>query len=318
MRNSIFGGAAVLSLAIMVTGCGQQNANGPEVVTDRGPAATAEAAGPKVFHENWPEKVPSKGLAKGMALPLETFMTSYADEIAVQQARDIAETSCMRRYGFTNWRTEDLGVSPPVADNASNMPRRYGLSILAEAEQYGYHTPNQAVESTPPPEQEVPEAATVLQGKEGTELVKSFKGDALPEGGCTGEVNREVGDLDTGLVEQLSAESFEKSQATPAVKAAMGAWSSCMKGRGFEAATVWDTDELVGVQGPTATDKEIGIATADVECKEETNLIKVWFDQESVIQRELIKGNQASLSGARTLSDKTLGAAARLSATAGS
>ncbi|HEX5566694.1 MAG TPA: hypothetical protein VFY14_07155 [Streptomyces sp.] len=217
---------------------------------DDGQAAQSAPYQPRVVKENWPEKVPTRGLTKGMVLPLEEYMVSYAEEIAVQQARDNAEISCMRRYGFTDWRTEDLGTSPPLADNAANMPRRYGLNDLAEAQKYGYHPPGTGPESTPPPEQETPEANTVLLGSNRGEEVDSFKGKDLPEGGCNGEVDRTVGTLDADLVEQLSGESFERSQRTPAVKGAMAQWAACMKGRGPQVATVWDTTEVVDVLGP--------------------------------------------------------------------
>ncbi|WP_333733177.1 hypothetical protein [Streptomyces sp. IBSBF 3010] len=314
MRRSLQASAATLCLSALVAGCGQSVDGSSTIDTKNVSAASPESPGPRVLHEKWPEKVPSRGLAKGLALPLEAFMTSYADEIAVQEARDVAETACMRRYGFTDWRTEDLGVAPPVSDNASNMPRRYGLSILAEAKEYGYHVPSTGTESTPPPEQEAAGAATVLRGADGSQKVMSFKGSALPEGGCTGEVNRKIGTLESHVVEELSSESFLQSQQEPAVKTAMAAWSGCMKDRGYDTPTVWDTDELVGVQSQTPTDKEIAIAVADVECKQETDLIKIWFDQESAIQRQLIKKNQASLSGARQKAEKTLDVASGVTA----
>ncbi|MFD3658939.1 hypothetical protein [Streptomyces sp. NPDC058620] len=287
------------------------------MVTAGGPAeAESEAATPKVFRENWPAKVPAAGLAKGMALPLEQFMASYADEIAVQQARDVAEMSCMRRYGFTNWKTEDLGTSPPPADNASNMPRRYGLTVLAEAKDYGYHVPDSGKESTPPPEQDVPDAETVLQGLKGGAEAKSFKGKELPEGGCSGEVNRKVGALDTALVEELSGKSFERSQQTPTVKAAMSEWAACMKTRGYNVETVWDASDLVATNGFTASDKEIAVATAEVECKENTNLVKVWFAEESAIQQQLIADNKPALARAQTRSKGTLNTASTVNSKA--
>ncbi|ALO09072.1 hypothetical protein AQF52_3478 [Streptomyces venezuelae] len=256
--------------------------------------------------------MPTRGLAKGLALPLEVYMPSYSDEIAVQQARDTAETACMRRYGFTNWRTEDLGTAPPLAANASNMPRRYGLTDLAEAKEYGYRPPHPGRESTPPPERDAADAVTVLQGRQGGSEVTSFKGTALPEGGCDGEVNRKVGTLDANLVERLSGESFERSQETAAVKEAMGKWSQCMKDRGHQVSTVWDTDKLHSPAAGTAGSEEIQLATDDVECKTSTGLVKVWFDEETAIQKQLLKDNKPSLDAARSQKDRTLSTASAI------
>ncbi|MFD8010499.1 hypothetical protein [Streptomyces sp. NPDC058955] len=298
----------------MLAGCGQQTNDAPPVQRTPAPAADPAQPGPKVFRENWPDKVPARGLAKGLALPLEAYMPSYADEIAVQQARDIAEIACMRRYGFDDWRTEDLGTAPPLAANASNMPRRYGLTDLTEAKEYGYRPPHPGRESTPPPELDAPDAVTVLHGRQEGSTISSFKGKALPEGGCTGEVNRKVGTLDADLVERLSAESFERSQETPAVKAAMGQWSQCMKDRGYQVNSVWDTDKLHSPAAGTASSEEIKLATADVECKTTTDLVKVWFDEETAIQKQLIKDNESSLGQAQSQNGNTLSTASAINA----
>lgn len=313
MRRSLIP-LTTAAMAVLITGCGQQTSEDATVKDGNAPAASPAPPGPKIFRDNWPDRVPTHGLTKGMALPLETYMVSYAEEITVQQARDNAEISCMRRYGFDSWRTEDLGTSPPPADNASNMPRRYGLSDLAEAQTYGYRTPPTGRESTPPPDQDTPDAATVLLGRQGAGKVTSFKGKDLPEGGCVGEVNRKVGSLDAELVERLSGESFESSQQTPAVTAAMAQWSSCMKDRGHRADTVWDTDELFTSGGDTAGREEIKIATDDVECKTTTGLIKVWFDEETAIQKQLIEDNKQALNSVRSRQDKTLSNASGINA----
>ncbi|MFE5593055.1 hypothetical protein [Streptomyces sp. NPDC056549] len=303
----------------MLAGCGQQTIDDPPAHNAAAPAADPTqpgSPGAQVFRDNWPAKVPTRGLAKGLALPLEAYMTSYSDEIAVQQARDNAEIACMRRYGFANWRTEDLGTAPPLADNASNMPRRYGLTDLAEAKEYGYRPPHQGRESTPPPERDAPDAVTVLQGRQGGNEVTSFKGTALPDGGCAGEVNRKVSTLDANLVERLSGESFERSQETAAVKAAMGQWSQCMKDRGHEVKDVWDTDKLYSPAAGTASSEEIKLATDDVECKTATGLVKVWFDEETAIQKQLVKDNNASLEGARSRWNSTLATASAINTAA--
>lgn len=304
------------SLAAFLAGCGQQATDTPPAQKTPAPAADPAQPGPKVFRENWPDKVPTRGLAKGLTLPLETYMPSYADEITVQQARDTAEIACMRRYGFDNWRTEDLGTAPPLAANASNMPRRYGLTDLAEAKEYGYRPPHPGRESTPPPELYAPDAVTVLQARQGGSTITSFKGKALPEGGCIGEVDRKVGTLDADLVERLSAESFERSQETTAVKAAMGQWSLCMKDRGYQLNNVWDTDKLHSPAAGTASSEEIELATADVECKTTTNLIKIWFDEEAAIQKQLIKENQSNLDKARSRKNSALSSASAINTAA--
>lgn len=316
VRRRLLVPLVAVSLAMVSAGCGQGQQENPQTVVDNGSAAESAAQGPTIFKDNWPEKVPTSGLAKGLVLPLESYMISYAEEIAVQQARDSAETACMNRFGFEGWRTEDLGTSPPPADNASNMPRRYGLTDPAQARTYGYHLPSAGPESTPPPEQDTAEAATVLTGQNGSERLASFKGEELPEGGCTGEVGRKVAVPDVALVERLNTESLELSQRTPAVEAAMVRWASCMKDRGYQVNTVWETAEVAGAESETADQQEIEVATAEVDCKQETGLVKVWFAEETTIQKRLVEENQQALKGAESQLGKTLEKAAAVNRSA--
>ena len=90
-----------------------------------------------------------------------------------------------------------------------------------------------------------------------------------------------------------------------------------MKGRGHQVATVWDTTEVVNVLGPTAGDEEIKIAVADVECKQQTGLIRIWFDEETAIQKQLVAGDRAALDRARARTDKTLSKAAAVNGAVG-
>lgn len=270
--------------------------------------------GPEVSHKGWPEAVPSKGLAAGMVLPLEKYLSTYPEEIAVQGARDTVETSCMKRHGFRDWRTEPLGVLPPPGNTAANMKRRYGLSDLAVAEKYGHHLPQDSVGRAVPRKAETAEAASVLRGvtHEGKRL-RSFGGVSVPKGGCTGETLDRVGILDDPLAEELNGQSFLLSQEKPAVKQAMADWSRCMKESGFDVATVWDMEEVYDEMSATVTDAEIASAVAEVKCKQETGLIEVWFQEEVKIQQGLIKGNRKDLSAAKARNEDVLKRAAAVS-----
>ncbi|RMI44817.1 hypothetical protein [Streptomyces triticirhizae] len=73
---------------------------------------------PQISRDGWPEEVPSRGLTAGMRLPVEDYLSSYAEMITLLQARDTAEIACMVSSGFTNWETEPLGTSPPPENNS--------------------------------------------------------------------------------------------------------------------------------------------------------------------------------------------------------
>ncbi|MFI8837003.1 hypothetical protein ACIGPN_39435 [Streptomyces afghaniensis] len=50
---------------------------------------------PVVNKENWPERIPTSGLTKGLSLPLEAYMPSYEDQVTVEQAANDLQQSCM-------------------------------------------------------------------------------------------------------------------------------------------------------------------------------------------------------------------------------
>ncbi|MEV6105010.1 hypothetical protein AB0M28_09875 [Streptomyces sp. NPDC051940] len=303
--------------AAMLTACGTSPA---EVVSSEASPSAAERPTPhmpEVVKKNWPPAVPQRGLTRGMVLPLEKYMVTYAQEVAVQQARDITEIRCMASFGFTDWETEPLGTSPPVAATAANMPLRYGVSDLEDARKYGQHPPQLGYESTPPPSREDPQAVEVLNGmKADGQPLTEKNGRPVPEDGCLGKVGRDVGNLDVSLVERLNGDSFTESQKAPTVLRAMSKWSACMKDKGYDVNTVWGISDRVGTTGDAASGEEVAITVADVECKTTTSLVQTWFDEEEAIQKRLIADNAPALEASRTKAAEVTATADRLIATA--
>ncbi|WP_344290375.1 hypothetical protein [Streptomyces synnematoformans] len=313
MRRTLYAVAAV-SVSLLA-GCGGQESGRPDAVVPERAGEQARPQGATVVQEDWPPAVPASGLTKGMVLPLEKYMVTYAEEMAVQEARDNIELLCMRRFGFSDWATEPIGTSPPPASTAANMPRRYGLTDLAVARQYGQHPPETGSESTPPASREDPAALAVYEGvkKDGTEL-KSYNDRTVPEDGCLGEVQKTLPNIDPTLVEELNARSFTESQGVPAVREAMDVWSSCMNVRGFDVASVWDVENLYDETTTSASQDEIRLAVAEVECKQQSDLVGVWFREESAIQERLITENKEPLELAQTIRQEALTDARKVNA----
>ncbi|GGX06905.1 hypothetical protein [Streptomyces lomondensis] len=93
------------------------------------PDTTENAADgrPIVNKENWPEKVPTRGLTKDLTLPLEAYMASYEDQVTIEQAANDLKQSCMKDYGI-DLTLPRAGANPPPSDNDVNIERRYGIS----------------------------------------------------------------------------------------------------------------------------------------------------------------------------------------------
>ena len=118
-------------------------------------------------------------------------------------------------------------------------------------------------------------------------------------------------------IEALAAqdESCQRLMSVPgvgpiissAVVAAIGRWSACMKDKGRKASDPYRAME----QGLVETDTQDSIALAldDIDCKEQTRLIEVWFKEESAVQKRLIKENKDQLDVVKTRTRDVLTAA---------
>ncbi len=259
--------------------------------------SSAQQAGPKAA---WPSAVPTTGLTKGMVLPLEAYMVSYPDEVSITQAVNRLEATCMAGYGFT-YVPLPPGSNPPPSPDDANMSRRYGIADPAQARAYGYHLPSG--NNTPPAPRQLSAAErTVLTGEsspgaEGTAQATSYHGTPLPPEGCTGYASRAVGArFNTSLVDQLDVDSLNTAQNEPRVKTALGLWSACMKTKGYSVDIPFHAPQLTSAGiNPTADSEEIAVATADVTCKQQTDLVATWFAADKVVQQQEIAQHRSVL-----------------------
>ncbi|MFE2940760.1 hypothetical protein ACFXKG_17125 [Streptomyces sp. NPDC059255] len=311
--------ATVMLAAILLSSCSQ-----PE------PSSGAAAKETQADRSEWPEELPSSGLVKGLELPLEGYMVSYADQVVIDSALRTLQTECMAEYGFT----VDLprpGVNPPASSNSMNIERRYGITDRAQAEKYGYLLPPEqqkyTAEQTPDlPNIQVevltgrtkPEPLAPPTGSDGaysgsgdqTKPARAeYDGKKLHEGGCVGWAKRKLklNESDAGFVVQLASTGISESRPHQPVEKAITKWSACMKGKGHAASDPYRAMEQ-GLGG-TDTDDSIALALDDIDCKEQTRLIEVWFKEESAVQKQLIKKNKDQLTAVERRMKEVLTAA---------
>ncbi|MFD5232494.1 hypothetical protein ACFWJ5_29030 [Streptomyces qaidamensis] len=288
------------------------------------PATTQNAADgkPTGNKENWPKKTPTTGLTKNLTLPLEAYMASYEDQVIIEEAADDLQQSCMKDYGI-DLTLPQAGANPPPSDNDANIERRYGISDRAEAEKYGYELPpalrehtEQTMRDLSGVEVEVltghtkPEAPTAAEAgqpiagpAQGVKPARAeYNGKALKHGGCIGWSKDRLGvkEADPVVVAQLAGDSLTESMKDDKVIKATAAWSSCMAGKGH--AGLADPYNAMD-QGVTAdgepTKESIALAVDDIDCKEQTDLVKTWFGVESAIQNRQIADHQSQLTAVK-------------------
>jgi hypothetical protein len=207
----------------------------------------------------------------------------------------------------------------------------FGAGILSEVKQYGYDEPpryigtqkpstpdpaTEAAESDPAyqdallgPEAERPPATPLSVGRH------QLTGMTFTPDSCTGRAYTRLGVSDprqlgvgggSAQVASLNIESRDRTESDPRVLAVIKSWSECMAGKGFTAATPTDA---ANTYGPGAKNLAIAAATADVECKYQTNYFGIMYAVTSAYQEELINDGLGALETLRNANTKLLATA---------
>ncbi|WP_327370328.1 hypothetical protein [Streptomyces sp. NBC_01217] len=285
-----------------------------------------------VDRSNWPAEIPASGLVKGLELPLEAYMSSYADQVTVDTALRTLQARCMAEYGLT----VDLprpGANPPPHSNAISIERRYGITDRTQAQKYGYGLPKELTRSLEPVEEglsgievEVLTGHTKpdLSAPEGAEgdgpyftsadakpARAEYQGKKLHKGGCAGWSKQQLklNELDAGFVAQLASTSLSESRPRKPVEKAIKDWSACMKKRGRSAVDPYRAMEQGYANGDGTTKDAIELALDDIDCKDRTRLIEVWSKEESAVQKRLIEENKDQLAAVKKRMGEVLAAA---------
>lgn len=214
----------------------------------------------------------------------------------ISKAREALVDRCLRSFGFEPKPVPDL---PPLGPSTLT-DLRYGIHDAGAAAKWGYKTD---------PEQQAAYDAVVAQGVVGEHShpdepavlngdVRTYHGKKVPEGGCSGEANRKIsgeGSYYSKFAEGLGNAAWTKAKREPEVVKAFKAWSGCMKQEGYTYAEPMDAHEDPLFATPTSSADEITVARADVSCRDEHGVNRVWFEAESRLQRAAIEQNAERL-----------------------
>lgn len=237
-----------------------------------------------------------------VVLPLDAYGASNRGIALEVHANSILVRDCMARFGL------DWAIIPAPDSDESDHDSRYGILDPDRVERYGYHKPPSP--SLPDGFEEPtisPVQDRVLTGAGG-----SLNGLDIPPGGCAGEANRKLGEGvpagaeqagAPGLVLRLGAEAYDRAENDSRVRAVWQQWSDCMRERGYEYGGPWDAHDDPRWGGETASTEEIVAASADLACRQSTNLVGVWYAVEYAYQERLISENAEALRAAKLAAD---------------
>lgn len=228
----------------------------------------------------------TEGTGTGRAeLPVQAYLLSYQQRDDLNRAYERLVERCMRERGAPVKTLTH--VRPPLKDF---LERRYGLTDLEQAEQYGY--------GLPPSRNAAPPTAPKLTAAQ-RRIYDGASGGRQPRG-CVGWAVRRLGDSsrtrDTPFAMKLQRKTWDVSAKDPRVVAAVTKWSSCMSARGYHFSSPMDTP------GKTAVGKaaERVQATTEVRCNRSSGVVREWFAVEAAYQEEAIERDKDTLIAERS------------------
>lgn len=267
--------------------------------------------------------------ATNLTLPLDAYSFDDHDYIMVKRAQARLVADCMQRFGVAY----PSDVTPAALVPGTGFPdldhpnvRRYGLLDAAAAATRGYDPPpdpTAAGDKTDPKKGDggimlTPRVLLLLNGKPPPEFAGTMPADVdgnrLPADGCTGAAQRRLAGGTTAqsiqLPSVLGAGTARLAENDSRVRTAMTAWSACMKRDGYQYRSSREPNNVGWPEPPGAA--EIATATADVACKQQTNLVGIWSAVESAYQKQTIERHSRQLAALRTYIDTMARAAAQV------
>jgi hypothetical protein len=247
-----------------------------------------------------------------LRLPLDDYLLSPSQLAEIADGSRTLVRQCMAGLGLDSPAQPPPGPAPRTWNDW-----RYGLTDPTVAAQRGYRRGDHPPTAQPEPAAAQPRAeqAGALTG----EGARSIHGRRVPEGGCLGQAERTLRGsgppgVDRDLAQRLSMDSFGYSRGRPRVRAAVARWSDCMKRRGLDYPDPFGPVKEPRFQAPGAavTATEIATAVADVACKQQINLVGIWFTVERSYQQSLVAENRAGLDRVRQANNAELAAARAL------
>lgn len=227
-------------------------------------------------------------------LPIEEYAISPDDYYLIDRAKSDLINQCMRRFGSAY---VDASPMEPIFQAS----RRYGITDLETAKDFGYHMPKVRKKANG----HLPKIGTkdriILFGP-GADEKKSINGKKLPDGGCSGEADSTISggripESVISLAQTVDVQSFRDSQRDPAFISANKKWADCMAGSGYRySSPLKAIADPVFQETSLPTEEEKRVAVKDVKCKISTNLMGVWSGIEGREQSRVISENSGRLS----------------------
>ncbi|MEV7525019.1 hypothetical protein [Streptomyces sp. NPDC091371] len=254
-----------------------------------------------------------------LSFPMDAYMDTDGERGRMDAAQYRLTAQCMARYGFPYEQPAKpaTGGATSKEDRHQNM---FGINDPAYAAAYGYSLDSGRARPPRPTQPQLSDSAsTVLHGQrpddkgqgnpgpmsdEEAQVADSgitVGGQKVPAGGCQREGYRKLytptkDSVDLLFTFGLASEAHTRAQEDSRVVDVLAKWSGCMAKAGYGGVkSPYEVVQTLGIGDDPAGPKAIAVATADVACKREVNLVGIWAAAEKAYQERLVEEHAETL-----------------------
>jgi hypothetical protein len=234
-------------------------------------------------------------LFSAIPLPLDAFRQTASELATLTAAYNVLDHRCMAAKGYDYPPAQLLLVQqyPKTPPNFMRYGEDTDRAADLSRDDYGYYLTGIRTGSRPVLSMSAAEQST------------QFGDSNRRPGGCALVASQQLSangadsTSTTATVGSLDSRSFEASFDDKRVKAVIASWSACMRARGYS------VDAPVGREiNAFAWPHEERLA--DVACKRQVDLVRVWSGVETQIQNTLISENAQALTAEKQLREITV------------
>jgi hypothetical protein len=236
-------------------------------------------------------------------LPFDAYRFTVDDLAVITAGEDALMRRCMQRQGY-DWSKPERSPAAVLHRRVETdgNARRYGLADEQTARRHGYHVPDE------PRELRAQTAQRAWRGSLTTAENKALFGSGGCADAAAARLRDSGGTPGAAWFTSYDFDSVDASATEPSVRSAMEQWRTCMKKQGFDydnpSAAIGDPHW--NLDAPKVSSRETAVATADVRCKAETDLIAVRAAAEKRFQEDLIARHSEKFAGLKRGLDRYL------------
>ncbi|MFE2166155.1 hypothetical protein ACFXB3_13955 [Streptomyces sp. NPDC059447] len=257
-----------------------------------------------------------------LSFPMDAYTDTDSERGLMDAAQYRLTAQCMARYGFSYEQAPKPAADVAAASKEDRHQNLFGTVDPVYAATYGY-APD-AGRPRPPrptPPQLSDSASTVLFGQrpedsgrqqadpgpmsdeeaQAADSGLTVGGQKVPAGGCQREGYRKLytptkDSVDLLFSFGLASEAHTRAQEDSRVGEVLAKWSECMGKAGYGGVkSPYEVIEKLGLQNDKAGPKAVAVATKDVACKREVNLVGIWAAAEVAYQERLVEEHAQTL-----------------------